>query len=190
MEDAQIIQDFRLFIREGLVYDYSVDKLNNFANYMDGLYYKEARKYNKVLNKIINNKSILFTYDIISNAHLDIIKKYIKENFDYNSLRKISEDNKKIIATTLNDFKMGLEYLDLNSLIEVDNFAYYMKGFYKKFPYLEVAKLLSLLCKNDKFDKNIYFNFFKSDCFDKSKSSNGHYMEISNYEKTKVRVKS
>ena len=78
---------------------------------------------------------------------------------------------------------MGLKSHELIYISDLYNFAYYMKGFYKKIPYYEVANLLLTLKKNhdNLIDIDYYLKFLNSECINLDHFTAGHFMEICNY---------
>lgn len=187
IEELQIIHDFQLFIREGFFYSFTDNLLNDFANYMDNLYYPIDRKYQNILLKISKNYQILYSLtnvDFINNNHLEQIKKYIdKYNKKYH-LNKLSDEEKKQLNIALNDLRMGLNSNNLIHFSDLYQFAVYMQMFYKKVPYFKAADLLYSLSNNEnKIDLDFYNKFFNSECINLKSTSCGHFMEVLNYTK-------
>ena len=192
-EELQILYDFKLFIREGMFYNCSDDLLNEFAIFMDDLYYPKTRYYYSMFINIIENKELLFTNlnSSLSCVHLNDIKLFINNYFSKYHLNKISDDNRKKYDIALYDFKMSLKSHELIYISDLYSFAYYMKGFYKKIPYFEVADILYLLKNNQSniIDIDFYLKFLSSECINLANFTAGHFMEICNYS-PKVLIKS
>lgn len=176
-----------------MFYNYSANLSSDFANYMDNLYYKESRKYYSVLMNILEDRSILFSKSdsIVTDNHLRQIKLFIEKYINKFHLSKMSNETKKYFDIALYDFKIGLCSNNLVYLSDLYSFASYMKDFYKKIPYFEVADLLCLLNNNQDnlIDKDFYLKFLNSDCMDFKKCNGGHSMEICNYTTPKVMIK-
>lgn len=184
----EVLYDFKLFIKEGLFYNYTDSLLSDFALFMDDLYCPTTRDYYKMFISIMENRDILFTNSTKCSNHILDIKYFIDNYCNRYHLTKISDENKKYYDIALYDFSMFLKSNDKVSFSDLYGFAYYMQGFYKKIPYYEVANLLYSLKNNrdNLIDINFYLKFLTSDCINLDHFTAGHFMEICNY---KVLVK-
>ena len=190
VQRLQLLYDFKLFIREGLFYDFSDNLMFDFANYMDNLYFISERKYNELLLNVLNQKNILFSpseCDLISDKHLKDIKAFVESYIDKYHFKKLSKDNINKVNVVLYDFKTAIECKQLIYLSDFYFFAYYMKGFYSKYPYYEIANLLCSMCKknNNIIDNDFYGNFFNSECINLNELRSGHFMEVLNFTREK-----
>lgn len=190
VEELQILHDFKLFIREGLFFDCSGNLLHDFACSMDNLYYPYDRKYYIELVKILKQKELLFSpsnNDLINDNHLEKIKEFIKDYMDRYNLKRISKDYIKKINVSFCDFKLCIEQKKMIYLSDLYYFAHYMKAFYPKYPYYEVANLLCSMDGNNNglIDIDFYLNFFNSECINLKDFYYGHAIEIWNFTREK-----
>lgn len=189
----QILYDFKLFIREGFFYNYSDSLLCDFAYFMDDLFCPTTRDYYNVFISIMENREILFSNSNIklSKEHLKDIKLFIDNYFKKYHLKKLSDEQRRYYDIALYDFRIGIKIMGLKYICDLYCFAQYMKRFYKKIPYNEVAYLLVLLKNNqgNLLDVDFYLNFLNSECTDLENYTAKHFMEAFNYDKSKVLFK-
>ena len=154
----QIAYDFKVFIRESLIYDYDMKLLKEFANYMDSIYYPNFKLYSKFLsipyvniNKIILRDTFsieLYDKKIIDDAHLGSINLFIKNYYDN---KKIHMADKVINGICLYDFIVASSSViyDWNeeNFLEFSN---YMLNQFPNYPYKKICNMINKLDNSDR----------------------------------------
>ena len=152
----QIAYDFKVFIRESLIYDYDLDLLMKFADYMDSIYYPTYKLYNKWLSipyvnidKVILRDTFelqLYNKCISDKIHIDNINSFIKIYYNDNNLPMINSNDRYKSGICLYDFIVASSSVifDWNN-DNFDDFASYMLNEYPNMPYDKIAKMINKL---------------------------------------------
>ena len=152
----QIAYDFKVFIRESLIYDYDLELLIKFANYMDDIYFPTYRLYNKWLSipyvnidKVILRDTFelqLYNKSISDKVHFDCINEFILKYYSDNNLPMINSEDKFKSGVCLYDFIIASSSIIYDwSKDNFNDFTIYMLNEYPDFPYDKISKMINKL---------------------------------------------
>lgn len=157
----QIAYDFKIFIRESLLYDYDANVLKEFADFMDSMYYPNFKLYNKWLSiPFINIDKIIIRdtfemdlYDkcVSDKAHIDGINCFIRKYYEEHKLPMITNDDKIKSGICLFDYVVASSSVIFDwSKDNLKDFSKYMLEQYPDYPYKKVRKMISKLDNSER----------------------------------------